>query len=181
MRLLARVSLAAVLLAAGRRTVAAQERTGGADTVLAAVQRLFDAMAARDTSAARALLLPGARFRALRRDTAGAAVDTAPAPPAQPAAQSDTAFLRRLATRRERLLERIWSPAVRVEGPLATVWAAYDLHVDGRWSHCGVDAVTLIRSGAGWRVSGIDYTVQRRGCVPSPLGPPAGPPRAPAP
>jgi hypothetical protein len=179
MRLLARVSLLAALLAAGRRTVAAQARPGGADTVLSAVQRLFDAMGARDTSAARALLLPGARFRALRRETAGdAAADTAPA---QPEAQSDTAFLRRLATRRERLLERIWAPVVRVEGPLATVWAAYDFHVDGRWSHCGVDAVTLIRTGAGWRVSGIDYTVQRRGCVPSPLGPPAGPPRAPAP
>ena len=162
MRLLAHGALAAVLLAAGSRTLAAQARPGGADDVLAVVQRLFDAMGARDTSAARALLLPGARFRALRRDTTVA----------RPAAQSDTAFLRQLAAGRERLLERIWAPEVRVEGPLATVWAPYDFHVDGRWSHCGVDAVTLLRTARGWQVAGIDYTVQRRGCVPSPLGAP---------
>lgn len=130
--------------------------------VLAAVQRLFDAMAARDTAAARAALLPGAHFRALRSDTT-------PAPP--PRVQSDTAFLRTLAMRPERLRERIWAPVVRVEGPLATVWAPYEFHIDGRWSHCGVDAVTLVRTAAaGWQVAGIDYTVQRRGCPPSAAG-----------
>jgi SAM-dependent methyltransferase len=72
----------------------------------------------------------------------------------------------------ERLLERMWQPVVHVEGPLATLWAPYDFHVDGKRSHCGVDAVTLLRGDAGWRVAGITYTVQRADCAPSPLGPP---------
>ena len=130
--------------------------------VLAVLQRLFDAMAARDTATARAILLPGAQFRALRTDTTLAA----------PRVQSDTAFLRQLATRPDRLLERIWAPVVHVDGPLATVWAPYDFHIDGKWSHCGVDAVTLARTAAGWRVAGFAYTVQRQGCAPSPLGAP---------
>ena len=130
--------------------------------VVAVVQRLFDAMAARDTAAARAILLPGAQFRAVRSDTAVAA----------PRVQSDTAFLRQLATLSDRLLERMWAPVVHVDGPLATLWAPYDFHIDGRWSHCGVDAVTLARTTTGWRVAGFAYTVQRQGCAPSPLGAP---------
>jgi hypothetical protein len=138
--------------------------------VLATVQRLFDAMAQRDTIAARTLLVSGTRFVAVRSDTA----------PAIPRIQSDSAFLRMLAASRERLLERLWEPVVQIQGPIATVWAPYDFHIAGRWSHCGIDTVTLLRTGTSWQIAGLVYTVQRRGCAPSPLGPPREATRAPA-
>ena len=138
-------------------------------TVVASVQRLFDAMAARDTAAARSLLLPGTRLVSISNDTG----------PAIPRSQGDSAFLRMLATRTDRLLERMWSPVVQVQGRIATVWTPYDFHIGGRFSHCGIDAVTLLRTDAGWQIAGLLYTVQRTGCSPSPLGPPAGTPRAP--
>lgn len=127
--------------------------------VVAVVQRLFEAMASRDTVTARALLLPGSRLISLR-------------PGASPRVQSDTAFIRSLAAAREQLLERMWNPLVRVHGGLAELWTPYDFHRGGRFSHCGVDAVTLVRGADGWQIAGIAYTVEPTGCAPSPLGPP---------
>lgn len=114
----------------------AQTPPADAAPVVAAVQRLFDGMAQRDTAAARALLLPGTRFVALLSDTA----------PALPRTQSDAAFLRMLATRPERPFERMWAPVI--------------------------DTFTLLRTAAGWQIAALAYTVQRRGCAPSPLGAP---------
>lgn len=159
--LLARAASVALLLLATSMPLRAQ--TSDSAAVLATVQRLFDAMASRDSVAARALLVPGARFVSLRGDTASNAVRI----------QSDTAFLRSLgAEGARRLLERIWTPRVQLHGPLATVWAPYDFHIDGTPSHCGVDTFTLVRLGGAWRISEITYTRERGGCSPSPLGPP---------
>jgi hypothetical protein len=44
--------------------------------------------------------------------------------------------------------------------------------VDGKFSHCGVDAITLVRTDAGWRIASFVYTVEETGCAPSPLGAP---------
>jgi hypothetical protein len=131
-------------------------RAQAADSVavLTTVERLFDAMARRDTAAARGLLAPGSRFVSVRGDSAGAA----------PQVTSDTAFLRSLAVGRARLRERILSPTVQLRGPLATVWAPYDFHVDGQRTHCGVDAFTLIRTDSVWQIAWIAYTVERRTC-----------------
>ena len=164
--------LVALLPPLGGRALRAQPaRATAADpAVVATVQRLFDAMAARDTVAARALLLPGTRFVSISNDTG----------PAIPRVQGDSAFLRMLAGSSERLLERMWAPVVQVQGRIATVWTPYDFHRGGRFSHCGIDAVTLLRTDAGWRSAGLLYTVQRTGCAPSPLGPPAEAARPPA-
>jgi hypothetical protein len=139
-------------------------RVSAADSaaVLAVVQGLFDAMARRDTVAARALLLPGAHFASLRTMSSTQGVRQ----------QADTTFLRSLAAGRERLLERMWNPSMRVQGNLAEVWTLYDFHVDGRFSHCGIDNFILVRTRDVWQIMSIVYTVQMDGCPASPLGPP---------
>jgi hypothetical protein len=144
--------------------VAAPVRAQAADSaaVLATVDRLFDAMARRDTAALRAVLAPGTQLLSIRGDTIGAA----------PRALSDTAFVRSLGSGHGQLRERIWSPTVLLRGPLATVWAPYDFHLDGRRTHCGIDAFTLLRTNSVWRVTGVAYTVERLNCADSPLGPP---------
>ena len=158
------VRAAAALMAVVLSRNANAQATTAADStaVVAAAQRLFDAMATRDTAAARALLLPGSQFIALRSNGQATA----------PRQQADSAFVRSLASGSQRLLERMWSPTVHVRGPLAVVWAPYDFHIDGKFSHCGVDTFSLVRTAAGWQVSGIAYTVETTGCAPSPLGPP---------
>lgn len=69
------------------------------------------------------------------------------------------------------MVERMWDPTVQVHGAIATLWAPYDFYVNHTFSHCGVNAVQLIRSAEGWRVANWIWTVEPEGCAPSPLGP----------
>jgi hypothetical protein len=64
---------------------------------------------------------------------------------------------------------------VRVNGPLAMVWYPYDLYRDGKWSHCGVDALTLIKHEGRWRIATFAFsTEQPPVCEKHPDGPPPG-------
>lgn len=158
-----RLLLAAALLL-GAAPLAAQSPAGG-DTaaVVAAAQRVLDAINRRDSVLARASLVPGAQFVSWRGDTVATRARV----------QRDSAFVSQIGDpKNPRMLERMWEPTVLIHGTIATVWAPYDFHIDGKWSHCGVDVFQLVRLGDGWKVAALSYTVERTGCPPSPLGAP---------
>jgi hypothetical protein len=81
------------------------------------------------------------------------------------------AFASRIGSMKDTYVERMWKPTVLVHGPLAVVWAPYDIHRDRQFMHCGVDAFTLLRSPTGWKIATVSYTAEPTGCKPSPLGP----------
>jgi hypothetical protein len=60
--------------------------------------------------------------------------------------------------------ERIYDPKVEVSGPLASVWAEYDLYVNGEFRHCGVDAFHLALTDEGWKIVHIADTRVTEGC-----------------
>jgi hypothetical protein len=132
------------------------------EAVVAAVQGFFDSMAARDTELAKRLLVLEGRFVLVNEQDGKTNVRT----------RSIQEFVDGLATGKGKLLERMWEPEVRVHGPLATLWTRYDFYVDGKFSHCGVDAFELVKTADGWKISGGAYTVERTNCPASPLGPP---------
>jgi len=71
------------------------------------------------------------------------------------------------------LVERGFDPVVHVQNQLATVWLPYDFYIDGELSHCGVDAFTLLRTNAGWRIASVSFTVEQPpDCSLHPGGPP---------
>jgi hypothetical protein len=75
----------------------------------------------------------------------------------------------------EDFVERGFDPEVRRTGNLATVWIPYDFHVNGAWSHCGVDTFTLVRVEGTWRIAGMAWTVEQPpACRAHPDGPPGG-------
>ena len=127
--------------------------------VVAVAQRLFDAMAAKDAAAARALALPDARHVALR---ANGVVNIS----------THEQFVTRLAAGKGVWLERMWNPKVLIHGGLAVVWADYDFHRDGKFSHCGVDSFNMVKTADGWKLAEISYTTETSGCPESPLGAP---------
>jgi hypothetical protein len=69
--------------------------------------------------------------------------------------------------------ERGFRPQVLVNGPLAMVWLPYDLYLDGKWSHCGVDVFTLVRQEGAWRIATMAWSAEQPPvCEPHPDGPP---------
>ncbi|MEP6897649.1 MAG: nuclear transport factor 2 family protein, partial [Rhodanobacter sp.] len=132
--------------ARGKYSVAQRE-------VLDAVDALFVAMGRHDVAASRKLIIPGAGFMVINAD--GTSV-----------MERDIDYLDSLAKHKEVFHERIWKPQVTVQGNIAQVWAAYDFHLDDKFSHCGIDSFSMVRSADGWRIASVSYTVQKQGCAP---------------
>ncbi|MEX0893874.1 MAG: DUF4440 domain-containing protein [Gemmatimonadota bacterium] len=135
---------------------AAAVGTDPAAEVLATVQRLWDAMAAHDADAAAALFHPEARMiRVGERDGAPYVDVNAPA--------GFVAALRGAAGGVP-WNETMIDPQVRVDGKLAMVWTGYTFHLGEAFSHCGVDAIHLVRTASGWQIIEIADTMRREGC-----------------
>ncbi len=143
-----RLTFVLILLAAARlfAAEASEEKA-----VLAVVQKFFDALAARDADAARAVLLPQGQYYAVRENGAVSGA-------------SHAELAARLPAGKEKLLERMRNPRVQIRGGIAAVWTEYDFHRDGKFSHCGVDSFNLVKMPEGWRIAGLIYTVEPRGC-----------------
>jgi hypothetical protein len=60
--------------------------------------------------------------------------------------------------------EPIRNPVVHVDGDLASVWAEYQVRIDGKVSHCGFDAFHLARLGGQWKILNVSDTFRRTGC-----------------
>ena len=79
----------------------------------------------------------------------------------------------RASTPQGQVTERGFRPEVRVNGTIAMVWYPYDLYLNGKWSHCGVDVFTLIRTDGGWRIVTMGWSAEQPpACEKHPDGPP---------
>jgi hypothetical protein len=146
-----------VLLAAAPVTAQSSPR----DSVVAAVNEFFRAMTAHDSATLARMQMPGGVHFAARVQGDSVAINRG----------TTEDFARRIGAMQDAIVERMWEPTVLVHGPLAVVWAPYDIHRNGQFVHCGIDAFTLLRSATGWKVATVSYTAEPTGCKPSPLGP----------
>ncbi|HLH38594.1 MAG TPA: nuclear transport factor 2 family protein [Bryobacteraceae bacterium] len=129
------------------------------ENVIAAVNKLFQGMSAGDAGMIAASMTDGAKLIAVQDDK----VST----------RDGADFARRIGSApKGSMLERIWQPTVLIRGGIATVWAEYDFHSNGKFHHCGIDAFMLVKTGGEWKISSIEYTTETQGCKPSPLGAP---------
>jgi len=125
-----------------------------AQTPEAIVQKTFDGMAAHDAAMIRATMLPDARLYSIRDDAA-------------PIVTTMEDFVTRIAAMKVAILERFTSkPAVTIRGRMAQVWGEYEFLRDGKFTHCGVDSVSLLKTSEGWKIATLVYTVETTGCKP---------------
>jgi hypothetical protein len=127
-------------------------QTSDEKDAVATVQRTFDGMAAHDAAIIRSTMLPDARLYSVRDGGA-------------PAARAGEDFATQIAGTKGDLLERFTSPPqVLIRGRMAQVWGEYEFLRDGKFSHCGVDSVSLFKTVEGWKIAAIFYTVETSGC-----------------
>lgn len=121
--------------------------------VLRVVQNFFDALEKQDTAAFRQMFLKDAHNFSIRESKDTMIVRS----------QRSTSFKfdpRRIIKERMRSA----STQVQIHKGIAMVWAPYDLWVDEKFSHCGVDVFTLVKSNAGWKIASIAYTMETEDC-----------------
>jgi hypothetical protein len=145
----------AFLLAAPIVGLAAE--TSGPLTV---ARQLFDAMSSHNAGAAGNLFIPGAMLYGV-------------GPNGAPSGIPFQKWVDQMGKSSDSWLERIWNPKVLQHGAAAVVWADYDFHLNGTFSHCGIDSFSLLKTNTGWKIASITDTREKSGCSPSPLGPPA--------
>ena len=59
--------------------------------------------------------------------------------------------------------ERVLSYEIRIDAQMATAWTPYELYVNEKRQHCGVDAFQFYKTDKGWKILSIVDT--RRKCV----------------
>jgi hypothetical protein len=119
---------------------------------VAAVQKIFDGMAAHDAAMIRSVMLPTAHLYSVRDDGA-------------PAIRAAEDWVGQIASLKGDLVERFTGkPNVLVRGRIAQVWGEYEFLRDGKFTHCGVDTVSLFKTPEGWKVSALVFTMETKGC-----------------
>ena len=154
----ARPVVLALLVAAAPAAAQPAAPPDAAAGVRAAVAELFDGMRAADTTRIRAVVHPDVRLLTAVDDSAGVR-----------AAETGLGrFLAAVSGAPVTLDERVGHVEVRVDGPLATAWMPYRFYAGSRFSHCGVNAMQLVRDGepggAGWRIVHVVDTRRTEGC-----------------
>ncbi len=151
-RLLLPASLLLVTLLAAA-PAAAQDP---AAEVRAAISRLFDGMRESDSAKVGAVFHPDARLGSavLRNGTLSYRPD------------SPAGFLRAVGTPKEIVWdERIANLRIEIDGPLASAWMDYTFYAGTRLSHCGVNAMQLVRAATGWQIISLVDTRRSEGCA----------------
>ncbi|HKH94485.1 MAG TPA: nuclear transport factor 2 family protein [Gemmatimonadaceae bacterium] len=149
-----------VVLAAAFLTVApfgrASAQATARDSVLAPVHRVFDAMRARDTVGLREVFDSTARLIGTRA-SANVSIRS----------RTPTEFLTSITTTPtdQTSDERMFDPEVRIDGPVAQVWTYYTFRAGTTFSHCGIDAVTLVRAGTTWKIVSFVWSVRTNDCT----------------
>ena len=121
--------------------------------VLAVAQQFFDALEKGDTVAFRNLFLDDARtYYVQEKDTKIQAGSSSP---------NNFRFNKERVIR-ERFLEN--GVEVKIHNRIAVVWGLYNLWINDKFSHCGVDAFTLLKTEQGWKISSLSYSRESEGC-----------------
>jgi opacity protein-like surface antigen len=155
-----RLTLTAFALLASAALAAAPARaqqTSDADAVRAAIDGMFDGMRAGDSTMVRAAFHPTMRLQSVGRREGAVVLRE----------DSADAFVRAVGTPHVEVWdERLGDVEVRVDGDLAQAWMPYTFYRGETLSHCGVNAMHLVRTPQGWKITQITDTRRREGCTP---------------
>jgi len=150
-----RLLLLSLAVAAGFPGAAAAQGSDR-ETILATVQKVFDAMRTRDTALLSQVFDSTARLVGVSNRGTPSVSLTAPS-------QFGAAIAR--APAGDVWNERIYDPEVRIDGNVAQVWAYYTFHRNTTFSHCGVDAFMLVKVGTTWKITQLADSRRTEGCT----------------
>lgn len=60
--------------------------------------------------------------------------------------------------------ERMLSSEIKIHDRIAIAWVPYTLDINGKFSHCGIDIFTMLKTSEGWKIASAAYTVEPDGC-----------------
>jgi hypothetical protein len=127
------------------------------DSVKAVINKMFDAMRARDGALLQSVFGDSALLQTISRSKEGKTIIRN---------ESIKEFAASVASAPKGSLdERISFESVQTDGSLAAVWTPYSFYYNGKFSHCGVNSFQLVRIDGIWKVQYIIDTRRKTNCV----------------
>jgi hypothetical protein len=145
-----------ILLTAGMFISAFIKAQSTEDSVKAVVNQLFAAMKNIDAAKLKETFADGAVLQTISRKQDGSFF-------VQDEKVNDFAESIGKA-KKDSLDEQIVFETIKIDGPLASVWAPYKFYYAGKFSHCGVDSFQLVRIKGRWKIQFLIDTRRRQGC-----------------
>ncbi len=127
------------------------------DSVKATISRLFEAMLEADGKKLQNCFTDSAFLQTITQDKTGKDI-----------VKNDevASFVKQISGIPKGLAdERIVFGVVKVDGPLAIVWAPYQFFRNGVFSHCGVNSFQLVRLRNEWKIQYLIDTRRKGNCA----------------
>ena len=125
-------------------------------------QNYFNAVGAKDIDSLRNYLLPEAQFIYRNGEEEDSTIGVT----------SVVRLLEILPGLKNELFERMQEPTVLVQGDIGIVWARYDFYKNKKFSHCGTDVFTFLKTKEGWKMANGSWSIEKKSCKAPPLGVP---------
>lgn len=132
------------------------QKADDAKDALAVVNKMFAEMEAHNPPGILAVYTKEAQLAAVFKNKEG-----------KPVTRTFTveAFSKNFAEKKNMIKEDMYDPQVKIFGDLALIWGRYVFFVDGKISHCGVNAFHLVRTDTGWLVANASTTIDPNSCT----------------
>ena len=122
-----------------------------------AVNTMFDAMRKGDSTLLKSVFAKDMKLQSVASDKMGKALLSN---------ESAGRFVTVIGTPHAAVYdERIVFADIKIDGPLASVWAPYKFYLGNTFSHCGVDVFQLAKTTDGWKIIYIVDTRRKDNCV----------------
>ena len=126
------------------------------DDIKKTITTMFDAMRKGDSTMLHSVFAPGMAFQGLKPQKDGNSLLLN---------ENPNDFLKAVGTPHKDMWdERITFGDIKVDGPLASVWAPYKFYLGGVFSHCGIDFFQLTKTGEGWKIIYVIDTRRTDNC-----------------
>jgi hypothetical protein len=125
--------------------------------VKAVVIQLFEGMQKHDSTMIRACFHPSARMQSIGTNRKNNIIELT-------TENTIDGFVKSIGSlpATTQIEERVLSYEIRIDAQMATVWTPYELYVNEKKIHCGVDAFQFYKTDSGWKILTIADT--RRKC-----------------
>lgn len=119
--------------------------------ILLKVQQFFDALEKQDTVLFKSILLTNGQVWAISEKENAAKYSM----------RQFSDFMKTLINPARVIQERMLSSEVKIHDRIAMAWVPYSLDISGKFSHCGVDLFTFLKTDEGWKIATAAYTIEQ--------------------
>ena len=143
-----------ILMAFSLNAFAQRKSSKDKEDILLKVEQFFEALETQDTVLFKSVLLTNGQVWAISEKDNEVKYSM----------RLFSDFMKTLVNPSRIIQERLLSSEIKIHNQMAMAWVPYTLDISGKFSHCGVDLFTFLRTSEGWKIATAAYTIETKAC-----------------